>query len=639
MKISLYQTFRLLILLTCVVLTVIGCSHKKYDETLNQADVVLDMFPDSALSILETIDPASINDKEEKARHALLLSLATLKVDYTSDESVKRADSIFRPAFEYYKDKTHPSRENMLAHYTEAYLQDSALISLKEYDRAIELAKQLGDWNYQALSYLNKALLYNHAFSSDDELQCIAEAQKISPHITIPYIKIYIAESAGDAYRGIVDTENAEKYYKEMLTLAKEAKDSAYIFQAHKHLASIYSVQGRYKESMELLQPLIADSTFVETLQPNEIIDYSETLLMSDHKDEAMHLINLLRDYRDKYEGLCYYNALSMLAAYEGDYKRVFGINDSLITYSDALVTEKLTFSLLHQEKEYDKKLADINRIAYHRKSIIILLSLVTFCLGLCILLLYHRLRLRNMEKSIFIKEEENRELITQLNELEHRADSLENELKANEEKIKSSEQQLVSIRKEKDDLYSEKEAIKNDLKSKAQNIDQLTKILETEKVAYSDLEKRLNNDLTEYRQKIATLKKEKSENLLAMTRTEAKLLNNWLNTPVQKNERKIEVFIEKYRDKSLLQTIEKTINDSTGGIIDFLNLNLKLKSEWIEQVILDICGFNYVSTGTILNITPSNASARKTRIKHKLLKTADEEKRKWLTEHIPMLQ
>ncbi|MDE6338015.1 MAG: hypothetical protein K2L34_15730, partial [Muribaculaceae bacterium] len=375
-------------------------------------------------------------------RQALLLSLATLKADYTSDESVKRADSIFRPAFEYYKNKTKPSRENMLAHFTEAYLQDSALISLKEYDRAIELAKQLGDWNYQALSYLNKALLYNHAFSSDDELQCIAEAQKISSHITIPYIKILIAESAGDAYLSIVDTENAEKYYKEMLSLAKEAKDSAYIFQANKHLASIYSVQGRYKESMEILQPLLADSTFIETLQPNEVVYYAESMLMSGHKEEARKLINLLQNYQYTHEGLCYYNALSMLAAYEGDYKRVFEINDSLITYSDALVAEKLTFSLLHQEKEYDKKLADLNRIAYRRKSIIILLGLLAFCLGLCILLLYHRLRLRNMEKSILIKEEENRTLTVQLNKLEHKADNLENELKANEEKIKSSEQQ-----------------------------------------------------------------------------------------------------------------------------------------------------------------------------------------------------
>ncbi len=636
MKISLYQTFRLLILLTCVVLTVIGCSHKKYDETLNQADAVLDMYPDSALSILETIDPASVSDKEEKARYALLFSLATLKADYTSDESVKKADSIFSPAFEYYKDKTHPSRETMLAHFTEAYLQDSAIISLKEYDKTIELAYALRDYNYETLSYLNKAVLYHLAFLSDDELKCITEAQKIIPYVTIPYIKILTAEGAGDAYFSIADNEIAQEYYKEMLALAKEAGDSEFIYKAYKHLASIYSAQSKYKDSLTILLPLLADTTFVKNLQPEEIVFYSETLLFSGHKEKARELIELLRDTN---EGLCYYSALAQYYTYEGNYKKACEMNDSLMIYNNALITEKIRFSLLHQEKEYDKKLADLNRIAYHRKSIIILLSLVACSLGLCILLLYNQLRIRNMEKNILIKKEENRELTVQLNKLEHRAYNLENELKANEEKIKYSEQRLVTIRKEKEVLYSEKEAIKNDLRSKTQDIEQLTKILETKKAAYGNLEKRLNNDLTEHRQKIAALKKEKSENLLAMTRTEAKLLNNWLNTPVQKNERKIEVFIEKYRDKTLLQTIEKTVNDSTGGIIDFLNLNLKLKPEWIEQVILDICGFNYVSTGSILNITPSNASARKTRIKHKLLETKDEEKRKWLTEHIPMLQ
>lgn len=639
MKIYFYKFLTLNLLWLCIGLATISCTPKKYTENLDFADSVLDLHPDSALMLLKVIDPSTISNKEEKARYTLLLSLATLKGDYTSEESLRRADSIFRPAFEYYKDKTNPSRENMLAHFTEAYLQDSDIISIKEYDKAIELAHQLGEWNYVALSYLNKALVYHSAFSSDDELQCIAEAQKISHHVTLPYIKIFAAESAGEAYFSIEDMKNAEKYFKEMLDLAEEASDSAYTFQAYKKIASIYSAQGKYKESMEILQPLLSDSTFIETLQPNEMVYYAETLLYSGHKEEAKKLIDRLKDYQDSSEGVCYYSALAMFSAFEDDYKKVYEFNDSLMTYNNALITEKIRFNLLHQEKEYDQKIAELNKVAYQRKYLIILLSSLSLTLVLGILLLCHRLRIKNMEKDIVLKEEENNRLSQRLNELNYLSNVLEGDLKESEEKLKASEQQLAALHKEKKAMYHEKRTIENELRSKSTNLEYLIKKLEVEKAAYNRLEEKLNNDLSEQRHRIDTLKKEKGENLLAMTRTEAKLLNNWLNTPIAKNEKKIEVIIEKYKDKALHQTIEKTINDSSEGLIDFITFTLQMKPEWIQQVILDICGFNYISTARILSITPSNASARKTRIKHKLLEVTDEEKSTWLTANIPMLQ
>lgn len=84
-----------------LVLCLVACNrHSKHWETLIQVESFIVQRPDSALAVLERIDTEELSSKEEKAKHALLLSMAFDKnvIDKTDFE-------VLQPAIDYYNDK------------------------------------------------------------------------------------------------------------------------------------------------------------------------------------------------------------------------------------------------------------------------------------------------------------------------------------------------------------------------------------------------------------------------------------------------------------------------------------------------------------------------------------------------------
>jgi tetratricopeptide (TPR) repeat protein len=79
----------------------ISCGHKtKAWNTMDIAECLMNSRPDSALSILSSIDKSCLGDDEERARYALLMSMALDKnyIDTTSFD-------VIQPAIDYYLSK------------------------------------------------------------------------------------------------------------------------------------------------------------------------------------------------------------------------------------------------------------------------------------------------------------------------------------------------------------------------------------------------------------------------------------------------------------------------------------------------------------------------------------------------------
>ena len=69
---KLYNTYILAILFGLASCT----PHSKHWETLMQVESFIEERPDSALTVLQGMDKEALSRKEEKAKHALLLSMA-----------------------------------------------------------------------------------------------------------------------------------------------------------------------------------------------------------------------------------------------------------------------------------------------------------------------------------------------------------------------------------------------------------------------------------------------------------------------------------------------------------------------------------------------------------------------------------
>lgn len=96
-----------------LALCMVACGqHSKHWETLTQVESFMEERPDSALIVLQDIDIEELASKEEKAKHALLLSMALDKnvIDRTDFE-------ILHPAIDYYKNNGSPTEQMLTLFY------------------------------------------------------------------------------------------------------------------------------------------------------------------------------------------------------------------------------------------------------------------------------------------------------------------------------------------------------------------------------------------------------------------------------------------------------------------------------------------------------------------------------------------
>ena len=96
-----------------LTLCLVSCGqHSKHWETLTQVEAFMEERPDSALAILQGIEVGDLSGKEEKAKHALLLSMALDKnvIDKTDFE-------VLHPAIDYYKNNGTPTEQMLTLFY------------------------------------------------------------------------------------------------------------------------------------------------------------------------------------------------------------------------------------------------------------------------------------------------------------------------------------------------------------------------------------------------------------------------------------------------------------------------------------------------------------------------------------------
>ena len=60
-----------------VLLSLASCTkHSEHWETLTQMEAIIEERPDSVLNVLQDIDTDELSNDEERAKHAVLLSMA-----------------------------------------------------------------------------------------------------------------------------------------------------------------------------------------------------------------------------------------------------------------------------------------------------------------------------------------------------------------------------------------------------------------------------------------------------------------------------------------------------------------------------------------------------------------------------------
>lgn len=196
-----------------IILCAISCTAIESNKTLTAVESYIMERPDSALSVLESMNREDLVTHRNKAHHALLHAMALDKnfIDVTDD-------SIAKVAVEYYQKRGSKSnRARSLYYLGKSYYYN------KEYDKAIiEFSKAervaVGcDSLYLGMIKTAKAGVYNKTYNSIEELKYTREALEIFKAIGEDAYSRSMTYSLGIAYHNVDQYEDAIEIYNHIL--------------------------------------------------------------------------------------------------------------------------------------------------------------------------------------------------------------------------------------------------------------------------------------------------------------------------------------------------------------------------------------------------------------------------------------
>ena len=237
------QTIALIAILTALLT---ACTETTgYNTTLVQADSLMNLHPDSALNMLESISTDSLKTKADRAYHPLLLTQARDK-----NYIVQTDDSLIQVAVRYYD--TH---ENAPLQARAYYCWGSLYRDRNDYSKAI-------DKYTIALSHINgrsenaelKASLYSN-------LGYLYYTQGLSTEADSIYQRAeLLAKSQKDtaslcytlSQRGMISLEQGKTYYpkaeqqmQQALSIGKAFSDSTILVPIYHSLSMLYSLMPK----------------------------------------------------------------------------------------------------------------------------------------------------------------------------------------------------------------------------------------------------------------------------------------------------------------------------------------------------------------------------------------------------------
>ena len=343
------------------ILAMAGCArHSAAWTEMDKAEALMESRPDSALRIIDGIDPGSLDGREENARYALLRSMALDKnyIDTTIFD-------ILQPAIDYYPE--HGTADERLRTY---YYQGVSHLNRKEDEAAMQSLMKAIDQHAEATDSLTLA----RAYAAEGTL--FYNEYKIRD-----YVKCNLA--AADLYLGKGKTLLAIKRYTNaldgyILTSDREKADSM--------LAICRPLVERNPEGEKFLTPSIMSYTLEfgtpeeikeclyryleKDLTTEETVDLARGFLQIREADRAMQLINSVVPGTNILDTLKYdLNKIDILDSL-GRYKEAYLLFREYAVLNDGYHNELFTNDLLHADKKHQLEIDSLNSLRKKDKTI-----------------------------------------------------------------------------------------------------------------------------------------------------------------------------------------------------------------------------------------------------------------------------
>ena len=346
-----------------------SCSSSVKSPLLLSADSLMEIYPDSALSILESISSPQKLPRADRALYALLLTQARHKNYIALGD-----DSLIKTAVEYYGDKKKSVRAAKAHYYWGAtYLEKGyTSFAVEEYLAAIRLMPIRNE--FLAMIYDNLAECYEKDGLNNVAMEAYRTAYQI------------LKGKSGQIYpmRGIARMfllqnrkDSALFYYQQALDCALADKDSSLIGALYHDFAMVYNEKKDYILANQYVSKAIM---IQEEGAVNACLSKAQIMLNLNQLDSASYFYNKNMSQLDIYGKAVCYDGMYQIAKKKGEWKVATENMDIYKVLYDSIqiMTDNEELNRLmdkHQLEEHKRLLSE------HAKTLVFTLVAVFFFL------------------------------------------------------------------------------------------------------------------------------------------------------------------------------------------------------------------------------------------------------------------
>ena len=237
--------------LTILLITfVMGCSRTHTDQRLALADSLMWTAPDSALHILNAINRDSLQDDENLAYHALLLTQARFRVDYYDYPS----DSLINIALDHYSDNHNREHHTRALLYKGAYYEvhDNPTQAMRYYKMAEDNADTTDYRNLAQLNLRMGKLYYDNYASHDFDLDKFSKALYYYCKLGNTQLQMVCHGYIGNLLRN-KNIDSARCHLSEAIKLASTQNDTTEFIESTVSLATTYIDDKSFLQAKNVL--------------------------------------------------------------------------------------------------------------------------------------------------------------------------------------------------------------------------------------------------------------------------------------------------------------------------------------------------------------------------------------------------
>lgn len=592
------SSFKYAGLIISIIISLISCTHNKnyptaFQPELAKAEAMMYRYPDSALHILQGIQPDIPSENEQYATWALLMTQAQYK------NQIEQSDSLINIAYSYFTKHDNAQRKALALYYKGILRHEShhAEDALSFY---LEAATEIEKTNDGFLINSEVGLMYLYRKLNDYAMEYFEKAHhnaELSDNQTyIAFSFIYIAR----AFSQKKQYNKAIEYYEKAIKIGQVNNYPTILASAMNETSFLFLKTGENKKALQYAKDCIK---IKKTDQ--RIFSLGDTYRYLKMYDSAYFYLNQACLSPNIHTARSAYQALYYISQEEKDYKKAVEYSNKLWFYQDSIGKTDRNKALIEMQEKYDQqKIINENNLSQIKKDRIIrnvLIALIILSFIIAITNYLYQRKIVSQKQEISEKEEKIRYFTMKIHE---------NETLINRNKMRIEE---LTIQMEGSLEIKEQWKEQNKIR---QEIQQQNETLKLE-----------NNNLQNHISNYAQSLKEKSKELEAMEhlskenqylhKREAFLCNQLIKQTELFNKLKT----TKYIDNKLWQEIKEKID----LLFDNYTKRLCHQIPSLTDGDIQICcliklRFSNGDIANMLAISPTSVSKRKLRLKERIV-------------------